>query len=106
MADLLLVYVTTPGPDLARQIARRAVEEGLAACGNILPGMQSVYRWQGRVEAADETVLLMKTTAAAYPALESLVRKMHSYDVPCIVALPLSQADAAFGAWIKEQIKQ
>lgn len=103
--DILLLYVTTPTQEMAALIGRTLVEEGLAACANILPGMQSIYRWQGKIETASETVLLVKTTAGAYPHAEARIKTLHSYDVPCIVALPMTAAEPAFATWIREQVQ-
>lgn len=99
----LLVYVTAPDSATAERLARAAVEGRWAACGNVLPVMHSVYRWRGQVEQATEAVLVLKTTEAAYPSLESELRRLHPYECPCIVALPLIRGSEAFLRWIEEE---
>lgn len=98
-----LVYVTAPSPEEAERLARLAVEKRLAACANILPGMRSLYWWQGKLEQADETVLILKTTEALVPALTSALTAAHSYDCPCVVALPISQGNPDFLRWIADE---
>lgn len=99
-AEIHLVYVTTPDRDVARAIATTVVEEGLAACANILPGMESVYRWQGKVERADESVLILKCRADGFGALAARVRELHPYEVPCIIALPVATGLPGYLAWL------
>lgn len=99
-ASTCLVYVTTPDRDVARTIATKLVEEGLAACANILPGMESVYRWQGKVERAAETVLILKCRSAGFDALSARVRALHPYEVPCIIALPIAAGLPDYLAWL------
>jgi periplasmic divalent cation tolerance protein len=97
-----LIYVTCPDAACAERIARALVEDRLAACANLLPGMRSIFRWQGRVESADELVLLLKTAdAQAAPAMAA-VRRLHPYQVPCIVVLPIVAGDPDFLAWIDD----
>ena len=86
----LIVITNCPDEETANRIALAVVEAKLAACVNILPRVQSIYRWQGAVESAVEVPLLIKTTAAAYPALEAAIRERHPYDVPEIIALPIT----------------
>ncbi|NYZ11277.1 divalent-cation tolerance protein CutA [Azospirillum sp. RWY-5-1] len=94
------VYMTAGTREEAERIGRALVEERLAACVNILPGMLSVYRWKGAVEQAEEVVLLAKTRRSNFTALAERVRALHSYEVPCIVELPLGQGDAPYLDWI------
>jgi periplasmic divalent cation tolerance protein len=103
MTDAIFVYVTAPDLDTADRIGTALVEERLAACANLLPGMRSIYRWQGAVERADETVLLLKTQRSRFDALESRVRALHPYDTPCIVALPIAQGSAPYLDWIESE---
>ena len=98
-----LVYVTTPTLAEAESLARLAVEGRLAACANILPGMRSLYWWQGKLESADETVLLLKTTAELAPALIRALTEAHSYDCPCVVALPIAAGNPDFLRWIEAE---
>jgi periplasmic divalent cation tolerance protein len=103
--SFFFIYVTCPDQTVADVIARGAVEARLAACANLLPGMRSVYRWQGEVESADEVVLLLKTIESRLPELMAWVRVRHPYRTPCIVALPIVAGDADFLAWIAAETK-
>ena len=103
MLEAILVYVTCPDAAVAESIGRTAVDERLAACANLLPGMRSIYRWQGRVESAEEIVLILKSTRDCWIALEGRVRALHPYTVPCIVALPITAGSAPFLAWIEAE---
>jgi len=100
MEQALFVYMTAGSAEEARRIARALVEERLAACVNLVDGMESVYRWQGAVETARETVMIAKTRADRFEALRDRVRALHSYDTPCIVALPVGRGDAPYLDWI------
>ena len=85
----------------AEQIAGTLVEEGLAACVTLLPGARSIYRWQGRLERAEECVLLIKTRADAYPALERRLLALHPYDIPELLALPVLAGNPAYLKWLE-----
>ena len=96
----LMVYVTAADANEARRIAKALVEERLAACVNILGRIESVYHWEGAVQSSEETAFLAKTTEACFDALAARVRELHSYELPCVVAVPLAQGEAAFLDWI------
>lgn len=98
-----IVYSTFPSVAGAEAAARKLVTARLAACGNILPAMISVYEWQGHVERADEVVLLLKTSAEKAAALMEALREDHPYDVPAILLLPVEGAVSVFGAWVAGQ---
>ncbi|OGR38957.1 MAG: dihydroorotate dehydrogenase [Desulfovibrionales bacterium GWA2_65_9] len=98
-----LVYVTAPSLAEAESLARLAVTQRLAACANILPGMRSLYWWQGQLEQADEVVLLLKTTAALAGELTAVLAEAHSYDCPCVVVLPIEGGHPAFLDWIEAE---
>lgn len=102
-ASTMLVYVTAPSMEEAEGLARLAVEARLAACANILPGMRSLYWWQGRLEQAEETLLMLKTTEALVPALTRALTAAHSYDCPCVVALPIATGNPDFLRWIADE---
>ncbi|MPY67591.1 divalent-cation tolerance protein CutA [Deinococcus sp. SDU3-2] len=95
----LVVLVTLP-PERAPELARTLVSERLAGCVNVMPGVQSVYRWEGEVAEDRETLLLIKTTGERYPELEARIREMHPYEVPEIVALPWDRALPEFQTWL------
>lgn len=98
-----LVYVTCGSLSQAREIGRAVVEARLAACANILDGMTSIYRWEGRVEEGDEVLLLLKTRASLVDALSERVKTLHSFDLPCVVEIPLGGGNAGYFAWITDE---
>ena len=102
-AELRLVLVTAPDPAVAEGLARSLVEERLAACVNVVPGLRSVYRWQGRVEAADELLLLVKTRADRAAALAARVRELHPYELPEVVELPVLGGSPAYLDWLRKE---
>ncbi len=97
----LLVYCTCPDGETAARLAEAAVAGSLAACGNLLGPISSIYRWEGRIERSEEVLLLLKTTAAAYDGLESLLRTQHPYEVPEIVATPIARGLTSYIDWVK-----
>jgi len=102
----LLVITNCPDEQSANAIALATVDERLAACVNILPRIQSVYRWQGKVESATEVPLFFKSTAANYPALEARIRQLHPYELPEIIALPVSHGLPAYLNWMAAETIQ
>ncbi|MBX6375988.1 MAG: divalent-cation tolerance protein CutA [Acetobacteraceae bacterium] len=101
---VLWVYVTAADAEEARRIGRALVEERLAACVNVLPGHTAIYRWEGRLEESAEAAFLAKTTAARFEALRARIRALHSYALPCILALPAAGGDAEFLAWVRGEV--
>ncbi len=95
-----IVLSTCPDHDTAKQIAKVLVTQRLAACINILPGVESIYQWQGQLQCDQECLLIIKIHAAAYPAVEKAVLKLHPYELPEIVAVPLANGLPAYLAWI------
>jgi periplasmic divalent cation tolerance protein len=95
----LLVLVTAPDVKTARKLARRALEEHLVACANLVPKLESHYWWQGKLESAAEVLLLLKTTAARVEALERLILAHHPYDTPEFVVLPIRGANRRYLKW-------
>jgi len=104
--DTLLVLTNCPDEEVANTIALAIVEARQAACVNILPRVQSIYRWQGRVESATEIPLLIKSTAASYPALQETIRTLHPYEIPEIIALPIGCGLPAYLNWVAEETLQ
>jgi len=98
--------ITVPDLESARRIAQTLVEERLAACVNLVPGVRSVYRWQGAVEEAEEVLLVVKTTQERFPALRERVGSLHPYQVPEVVSLPVQDALAAYRAWVQESVAE
>lgn len=103
MTEAVVIYVCCADTDQAQRIGQLAVQQRLAACANIIPGMQSIYEWQGKLEQGQETILLLKTQAKHFEACAALVKANHSYELPCIIALPITQGAPDFLAWIKGQ---
>jgi periplasmic divalent cation tolerance protein len=95
-----VVLVSVPDGPSGLALARQLVEEQLAACGTVLSGATSVYRWEGRVEVADEAVLLLKCAASSLGALLERVPALHPYDVPEILALPVVTGHPPYLAWV------
>ena len=103
MSEYLSLYITAPSFDVADAIGRTLVEERLAACVNILRGpIESYYRWNGKVEKARELLLLIKTTARKLSGLEREVKRLHSYDVPELIALPIVSGSKGYLDWLDE----
>lgn len=101
--DLVFVYMTAASREEAMRIGRALVEERLAACVNVLGGMTSVYRWEGVVETAEEVAFIAKTRRDLFEPLAARVRELHSYTVPCIVALPVERGNAAYLDWLRAE---
>ena len=102
MNNNILVYITCESDVQASSIGHILVEQGLAACANVVPQMNSIYKWEGEVQTADESVLILKTRATLLPKLQEIVLELHSYDNPCVVALPITGGNPAFLKWIEE----
>src|SRR5580698_7967871 len=98
--SVMFVYVTASDLDEAKAIGRTLVVEQLAACANILPGATSIFRWQGKLEEASEAVLILKTTEQRLEALIARAKSLHSYDCPCIEALPVVEGNRDFLEWV------
>jgi len=103
MQELVLVYTTWPDAAAAEEAGRALVEARLAACANILPGMVSLYRWQGALERAQEAVLILKTRRDLARSLTAAVRERHPYEVPAILVLTVDDAEPAFAQWIADE---
>jgi periplasmic divalent cation tolerance protein len=99
-AENCLVLCTCPDAETARELAAALVRERHAACVNILPGITSVYAWQGAIESAEEHLLLIKTTAGNYESLEHHIKNHHPYDVPEIIAIPIERGATDYLDWL------
>jgi periplasmic divalent cation tolerance protein len=100
---VVFAYVTVASLEEAQRLARTIVGERLAACANIVPGMRSVYWWEGAVNEAEECIILFKTLAERFDALAARVKALHSYDCPCVVALPIGAGLPAYLGWIEAE---
>jgi periplasmic divalent cation tolerance protein len=106
MSDELIILVTAPNRDEAARIARSLVSERLAACVNIIAGVESVYRWEGKVTEDSESLMIIKTTEDRYKAVESRVRELHSYTVPEVIALRIERGSEAYLRWLSESTSE
>ena len=100
--DEIVVYVTAPNEDEATGIAKALVEAKLAACVNIISNIRSIYSWQGNLEDDSEVLMIIKTRKQLFDSLTVEVKKLHSYDVPEIIALPISLGSEDYLGWIRE----
>jgi periplasmic divalent cation tolerance protein len=104
MTDKVLVFTTAGSDAEARNIANELVERRLAACVNIVPRIQSVYRWEGKVESAEEFLLMIKTTDARSADIKAALRELHSYDLPECVVISMQDGSAEYLKWIEESV--
>jgi periplasmic divalent cation tolerance protein len=104
MQEFIVVYVTAGSSTEASRLARALVEERLAACVNQIGPVQSIYRWEGKLEQSEEQLLIIKTKRELFTALERRVRELHSYSVPEIVALPIIDGSPEYLRWLGEQV--
>jgi periplasmic divalent cation tolerance protein len=105
MTDKRLVLTTCGSLEEGRSIAQALVERQLAACVNIIPQIESVYRWQGKVETANEFLLVIKTTAGAFDNLRTTLTKLHSYDVPECIEIAIEDGSTDYLEWIGESVQ-
>mgnify|MGYP003411335744 FL=1 len=103
MNEILLVITNLPDAPSADRLARRLIDERAAACVNQLASCTSTYRWRGNIESATEVPLLIKTTRTAYPRLEKLIRAVHPYELPEIIAVPVTAGLPAYLGWIDNE---
>ena len=96
----ILVLCTCPGESVALELARTLVRERLAACVNRVPGVTSIYRWEGRICEEPEQLLVIKTTPACYPALEVRLKTLHPYEIPEIIVIPVVSGSRQYLAWL------
>jgi periplasmic divalent cation tolerance protein len=101
--EFIVVLVTAPDAEKAQGIATALVEERLAACANLVPGLISIYRWEGKVHRDPEVLVVIKTRAELFPRLEARVRALHPYKVPEIVALPILRGSEPYLRWLAEE---
>jgi len=105
MTDKLIVLCTAGSEDEARKIARHLVEQRFAACVNIVPRVESIYRWQGKLESSGEWLLLIKTTVERFPAVRDAIRDLHSYELPECIAISIEDGSSGYLEWIAQSVK-
>ena len=101
----MTVLVSCPDKKTADAVSKALLEKRLAACTSVMPGVRSRYWWKGKLESADEVLLLAKTTADRYPAVEKAVRKAHPYELPEIIALPVAKGYRPYLEWIRKETR-
>lgn len=105
-ADLKLVLTTCGSREIADRLALALVERRLAACVNVLPGMRSTYRWAGRVEQADEVLLMIKTAGTKLPEIEATVKALSGYELPELIAVEMTGGSADYLAWVAASVAE
>ena len=100
-----VVLVTAPDVKTARKLARAALAARLVACANLIPKIESHYRWQGKIESGAEVLLVLKTTTARLGALEKMILAKHPYDTPEFLVLPISRGNKRYLNWVAESVK-
>ncbi len=105
MTDKRIVLTTCGSKDEAEKIAQYLVENRLAACVNIVPQVRSIYWWQGKVESAEELLLLVKTTTEKFTQVRDAIRRLHSYELPECAVLSIEDGSAAYLEWIEDSVK-
>lgn len=103
--DYIIVFVTAGSVDEGRRIGRSLVEEGLAACTNIVEGIRSIYLWKGEVCDDEEVLLIIKSKASLFERLKRRVKELHSYEVPEIIAFPITSGSPDYLRWIDEVLR-
>src|SRR5512136_2708002 len=101
----ILILSTTDTMELAQTIASALVQSQEAACVNIVPGIRSIYRWEGKLCNEAECLLLIKSSAEKFEAVRTRIRQLHSYEVPEIIALPITAGDASYLAWLRDSLR-
>jgi len=102
--EVCTVLITAPDAEVGERIGRALVDERLAACANLVPGVTSVFHWEGTVQRSEEALLILKTTAARFEALEARVLELHPYDVPEVLALDVRDGHAPYLAWVRGEV--
>ena len=105
MTEARVVLTTAGSQDEARKIASALVDRRLAACVNIIPQIESIYRWEGKVESATEWLLIIKTDVAVFVRLREAINELHSYDVPECIMMEIADGSVPYLAWIRENVR-
>lgn len=100
----ILIYVTTSGPEEAKTLSQILLTKKLIACSNVLPSMTSIYNWENSVEVSTESVLIVKSFESKYREIEKTIEENHSYEIPCLIRLPIEGINLNYLEWMKNQI--
>ncbi len=106
MTDKRIVLSTAGSEEEAKKIANHLVESRLAACVNIVPQIESVYRWEGKVESGREWLLIIKTSAELFPAVRDAIRELHSYELPECIAINIEDGSSEYLDWLADSLRQ
>jgi periplasmic divalent cation tolerance protein len=106
MSDYILVFITTASPQEAEQLGKTLVEKRLAACGNIVQSIRSIFWWKDAIENEQEALLILKSRAALFPTIIDVVRSLHSYEVPEVIAMPIISGSKDYLNWIDQETHQ
>ena len=106
MTDKRIVLSTAGSEDEAQKIARYLVENRLAACVNIVPRVESIYRWEGKIESSRECLIVIKTVSDNFPAIRDAILELHSYDLPECVAIAVDDGSAAYLEWVDQSVRE
>ncbi len=102
--QVIIVYTTVDSTSLAESISKSLLNKKLIACSNLIANMSSFYMWKGKFEKAEEHVLLLKSLACHYEAIEKEIQKLHTYDCPCIMSWAIDKSSHQFMSWVKSQV--
>ena len=104
MKSGILILTTTDTLELAKKIAADLVDTGEAACVNIIPGIRSIYRWEGKVQDEGEYLLLVKTTSDKFETVRSMIRRLHTYEIPEVISIPITAGDPDYLSWLRSSL--
>jgi len=103
-SEIIVVFVTVPGLKEGSRISRAVLTSRLAACVNVIPGIQSMYQWKGKIVQEKEAMLVIKTTRLRYRKLEEKIKELHSYEVPEVIAIPLICGSSQYIEWVTKEV--
>ena len=103
--EYCLAYITSPNLEEARKLGKTLIERKLCACVNILENMTSIYSWEGKIEEGKEVVMIAKTKSELFESLSKAVGELHSYEVPCVLEIPLGKLSGGYEKWLENSLK-
>ena len=105
MDSYIIVFCTTPSHEVSNQIAEKCIKKKIAACCNIIPGVKSIYEWEGKVEKSEEQLIIIKSTEDNFKAIENTINTIHPYDVPEIISVKINNGNELYLKWINQSIR-